>query len=210
MSSSKKRDTGVGRGRGRPRTFDESTALDAAMLAFWRNGFHGTSLDDLVTATSMPRASLYAVFGDKRDLLVAALELYARQFAGRVDAIMAAEPDGRSALRRVLEASADRLSGDAAPQGCLRCRMTLELLGHDPIIDRALDSANASYRETIQRLVARSVENGQISAARAAGLPDFVTAILNGMVLLSQSGRGRAELNGVIALALSAWKEHQA
>jgi len=35
---------------------------------FWRNGYDGTSLDDLVAATGMNRPSLYAAFGDKRDL----------------------------------------------------------------------------------------------------------------------------------------------
>lgn len=195
------------RQRGRPRGFDRATALDAAMLTFWRNGYHGTSLDQLVEATGASRASLYSVFGDKRALLIAALECYAQAFSDRVDEIMQAEPDGRTALRMVLTASADRLSGDWAPEGCLRCNSTLELAGRDPEIDAALDRSNRSYRETIQRLVDRAAVNGEIGAARAAELPVFVTAVVNGMVTLARSGASRAELNTVVDLTLSIWRD---
>jgi AcrR family transcriptional regulator len=193
------------RGKGRPRGFDQATALEAAMLTFWRQGYHGTSLDDLVVATRASRASLYSVFGDKKALLIAALELYSQQFVDRMDKIMQVEPDGKTALRMVLSASADRLSGKQMPEGCLRCNSTLELAGHDLEIDLALDRSNRSYLETIQRLMDRSVRHDQISAARAASLPVFVTVIVNGMVTLARSGAIREELNTVIELAISTW-----
>jgi AcrR family transcriptional regulator len=195
------------RGRGRPRGFDQLKALEAAMLTFWRRGYHGTSLDDLVAATHASRASLYSVFGDKKALLIAALDLYSQQFVDRMDGIMQAEPDGKTALRMVLSASADRLSDGQAPEGCLRCNSTLELTGYDPDIDLALDRSNRSYTTTVQRLADRSLRNGQISAVRAAGLPIFVTAVVNGMVTLARSGASRADLDTVIELALSAWDD---
>ncbi|MGE5163663.1 MAG: helix-turn-helix domain-containing protein, partial [Sphingobacteriales bacterium] len=54
------------RRRGRPRAYNPDTALARAADVFWRNGYDGTSLDDLVAATGMNRPSLYAAFGDKR------------------------------------------------------------------------------------------------------------------------------------------------
>jgi AcrR family transcriptional regulator len=201
------RETDAARGKGRPRGFDQATALEAVMLTFWRQGYNGTSLDDLVVATRASRASLYNVFGDKKALLIAALELYSQQFVDRMDKIMQAEPDGKTALRRVLTASVDRLSSREAPEGCLRCNSTLELAGLDPEIDLALEKSNQSYTKTIQRLVDRSVRKGQISAARAESLPVFVTAIVNGMVTLARAGSSRDELVMVINLALSAWDE---
>ncbi|HME13218.1 MAG TPA: TetR/AcrR family transcriptional regulator [Candidatus Acidoferrum sp.] len=46
------------------------------MDAFWRQGYAGTSLDDLSAATLMNRPSLYNAFGDKQRLYLALLDRY--------------------------------------------------------------------------------------------------------------------------------------
>src|SRR5215470_7162266 len=62
----------------RPRSFDPDDALARAMEAFWAKGYEGTSLADLVAATGLNKGSLYAAFGDKRRLYLAAIERYER------------------------------------------------------------------------------------------------------------------------------------
>jgi TetR/AcrR family transcriptional repressor of nem operon len=61
----------------RPREFDEERVLKRAMELFWRKGFNGTSLSDLVHATGIKKASLYACYGNKEKLFKAALLQYA-------------------------------------------------------------------------------------------------------------------------------------
>jgi len=65
---------------GRNRSFDESTVLAAAGRAFLTAGYEGTSIDELVRATSLLRGSLYQAFGSKRGLFLAVL----RQIAAGV------------------------------------------------------------------------------------------------------------------------------
>src|SRR5579883_1226199 len=62
--------------RGRPRAYDEETALAQAMRVFWTGGYAATSLDELSAATRMNRPSLYAAFGDKQALYRTLIERY--------------------------------------------------------------------------------------------------------------------------------------
>lgn len=53
---------------GRRRTFIENEAINSATAIFAERGFAGASVDDLVRATGVNRASLYGVFGSKDGL----------------------------------------------------------------------------------------------------------------------------------------------
>ncbi len=53
---------------GRPRTFSEPDVVASASAVFARRGFAATSVDDLVRATGVGRASLYGAFGSKDGL----------------------------------------------------------------------------------------------------------------------------------------------
>ena len=60
----------------RLREFDPQTALTDAMRIFWRNGYAKTSMVELVTETGVSQYGLYGTFGDKKELLIAAIRHY--------------------------------------------------------------------------------------------------------------------------------------
>lgn len=63
--------------KGRPRNFDLDEALLAATNTFWAKGYDGTSMKDLTKAMGISGPSLYAAFGDKRELYLKAIDRYA-------------------------------------------------------------------------------------------------------------------------------------
>ena len=65
--------------RGRPRSFDETEALERATQVYWSKGYDGVTIDDLVAGMGVGRPSLYAVFGDKRTLFLRVLKDYAEK-----------------------------------------------------------------------------------------------------------------------------------
>jgi len=71
-------------------------ALARAAEVFWKAGYAGTSLDDLVEATGMNRPSLYAAFGDKRDLYLKTLEHYRDESRILARAALADDPRGHA------------------------------------------------------------------------------------------------------------------
>lgn len=59
---------------GRKREFDTEAVLAAARSVFVHTGYHATSVDDLLRATGIGRASLYQAFGSKLGLFRAVLQ----------------------------------------------------------------------------------------------------------------------------------------
>ena len=68
--------------------FDMATALDAAMIQFWRAGYADTSLDDLSRATGLNRSSIYSSLGDKDTLFLRCLDRYATRYGDEYDAAL--------------------------------------------------------------------------------------------------------------------------
>ena len=96
--------------RGRPRAYDPKTALARAAETFWKAGYAGTSLDDLAAATGMNRPSLYAAFGDKRELYLKTLEHYRDEYRALAREALADDPTLRVFLKRFYDTALEHLS----------------------------------------------------------------------------------------------------
>src|SRR6201994_2372715 len=105
--------------RGRPRTYEPEVALGKALDLFRKDGFAATSLDDLSTATGMNRSSLYAAFGDKRELYIKSYQRYRTDARAAMVEIFRGELPIRQRLERIYAAALDiYLGGASKPQGC--------------------------------------------------------------------------------------------
>lgn len=88
---------------GRPRLFDTETVVQTARDVFVVGGYAGTSIDDLLRATGLQRASLYSAFGSKRGLFVAALRRPASIGGADLDLLLIALMELASGDREVAE-----------------------------------------------------------------------------------------------------------
>ena len=86
------------RPRGRPRSFDESDALEKATQVFWSKGYDGVTIDDLVAGMGVGRPSLYSVFGDKRTIFLRVLRAYAEAKGARAAKALFSPPTLRDSL----------------------------------------------------------------------------------------------------------------
>ena len=55
-------------------TFDRTEVVQNVMELFWKKGYNGTSMQDLVDVTGLNRSSFYNTFGDKFSLFEEALK----------------------------------------------------------------------------------------------------------------------------------------
>src|SRR3989337_2583926 len=82
------------------KNFDVRETLEKAMQTFWARGYEATSMQDLVDCTGINRGSLYATYGDKRALFVAALHRYIEWMRDELLADIAARHGPREAIRQ--------------------------------------------------------------------------------------------------------------
>src|ERR1700759_11394 len=95
------------RPRGRPREFDMDEALDQAIRVFCEQGYHATSIGDLIDAMGLASGSIYKAFRDKRAVFLAAFDRYKSLRNDKVDRAARTAKSGRERLRDVLALYAD-------------------------------------------------------------------------------------------------------
>lgn len=101
---------------GRPRQFDIAQVLISARDAFATAGYNGTSIDDLLGATGLQRASLYQAFGSKRGLFVTILRDTSRMDVD-LDLLLVALMDLSATddeVRQIAQAHVSSIGPDAA------------------------------------------------------------------------------------------------
>src|SRR5574338_661411 len=103
----------------RPREFDVDDALDRATQLFWARGYEATSVQDLVDALGVNRASLYATFGDKAQLFEAVLERYGEQVNGALVKALAPPTAGVEAVRAWFKVLIEMATQPRGARGCL-------------------------------------------------------------------------------------------
>lgn len=185
--------------RGRPAISDDGSIIDAVTDCIWKSGFTGTSISDISQASGTSRASLYKLFGDKYGLLAAALDRYAARTDERVTDILKQNTDPAVAVSKALTASADRLSDPSAPNGCLRCRATLELKGQSAIVDAAIERANRAFEANMLRLLSADGRTCATDVPMARSL----TALVNGMVVMAEAGASEETLRELVENAVA-------
>jgi AcrR family transcriptional regulator len=203
-AGSKPPQEGSGRTRGRPRQYDPERALAQAAEAFWKHGYAATSLDDLVAATGMNRPSLYAAFGDKRDLYLKTLTRYQQQSRAIGAQITADDPPLRVFLKRFYEAALDIYleSGDEA-RGCYSISTAPAQAVTDAGVRDFLAASISGTDAFVAKRVATARERGEVpSDADPQALAQLATAALHTIAVRARVGVPRKQLRAVAAAAI--------
>jgi TetR/AcrR family transcriptional regulator, transcriptional repressor for nem operon len=135
--------------------FDRNQVLERAMSVFWKRGYEATSIQDLVDATRINRASLYATFGGTRELFLAALAHYEEVVVKPLFEALA-DPEPRRGIERMFEALLRRMSDSSYPRGCLYTNTSLECPTAGNLIARAIGEFFARQETAIHQLVSRA------------------------------------------------------
>jgi TetR/AcrR family transcriptional regulator, transcriptional repressor for nem operon len=183
----------------RPREFDETAVLDAAVQCFWTGGYEATSVRDLAERMGITGASLYNAFGDKRRLYRRALDRYVeRGFGDRVARLEGHLPP-REAIGAFFAEIIERSLGDKERRGCMLVNSALEVAPHDLEFQRVVAGVLVEVEAFFRRCVAAGQSSGTIASAQSAeDLGRLLLSTLLGIRVLARIRPERALLEGLL------------
>src|SRR5215467_9280658 len=188
----------------RPRGFDETAALDAAIECFRRRGYEATSIRDLTTCMEIGPTSLYNSFGDKRALFIKALERYVDcSVRARLKHLESSLPP-KEAVQTLIEDVVERSLTDRARGGCLLINSALEIAPHDPEVGAEIAKRLGEIEGFFRRSISAAQSSGTIS--RKLNSSDFARLLLSVLLGIRVLGRSKPErtlLEGIARPALS-------
>jgi AcrR family transcriptional regulator len=182
--------------------FDPDVVLDTVVRLFWQQGAASTGVQDVVAATGISRSSLYATFGGKRELYLAALRRYVEEQSRPVFARLAADGRGLTSIseffHRLIEA---RCAGEHARWGCMVSNAHLGAEDGDPDVRQVLsvhhDQLRAALRAALDTARLRPGLDLDATAEQLA-------LLAYGVNLRSRSGADAAGLRAATTAALDA------
>lgn len=196
--------SGAARTRGRPRSFDRATALEAALLAFWEHGYEATSVSDLTRVMDIGAPSLYAAFGDKRSLFEEVVQEYGARYGSFGDRALAEEPTARAGVERMLREAAAEYTAPGRPHGCLVIHAAANCSTAE--VEESLRERRNANIASIERRIGADVAEGALPPdTDAAALARYTGAMIQGMSQQARDGATRAELEALAEIALAVW-----
>ena len=190
---------------GRPREFCFETALEQALVVFWRHGFEGASMTELTEAMGITRPSLYASFGNKEQLFHKALDLYDRKYMGFAREALD-EASARDVVERLLRGMILTATNAEYPGGCFVTNGALACsAAADPIrteVNRRRSAFEAALRARLEKAQAA---DDLPAGVDPADLAQFVMIVAGGVALQAACGASRSSLARTVDIALRAW-----
>ena len=185
------------RPRGRPRGFDADEVLDRARAVFWDRGYAATSLDDIAAATGLNRPSLYAAFGDKHALYIAALDRSRSEATSALTAALQADVPLRTLLGVIFDRTvALYLAGAAGQRGCFLIGTAVTQAVDDPqarqLVVDYIATTDRLFRERFERDADQTAAGVSASAAGT-----MASGTIHTLAVRARTGASEAELKAV-------------
>jgi TetR/AcrR family transcriptional regulator, transcriptional repressor for nem operon len=188
----------------RPREFDETAVLEAAVQCFWTRGYEATSIRDLADRMGIAGASLYNAFGDKRSLYRRALDHYVANSVAERIGLLEGHCPPREAIGAFLDEIVERSLSDPERKGCMLINSALELAPHDAAFQGAVADVLGQIEAFFRRCVAAGQASGTITSAQSAdALAALLLSVLVGIRVLARAKPERDLLQGLARAALA-------
>lgn len=178
---------------GRPRQFDEAETLSSIMRLFWENGYEGTGLSDIIKATGLSKASLYAAYGNKQSMYLKALGHYETLMVD--SAVHALRDRNRPALDRIsafLQAPILAVDRNADLRGCFLCNASADRASNDAETGDLVRRGYGKMRRALEQAIAELGHSRDPNYAKRNA--QLVLTVYSGLRVMARSSTGPSDL----------------
>jgi TetR/AcrR family transcriptional repressor of lmrAB and yxaGH operons len=168
--------------------------LETTGLLLRQRGYHGTSLNDILSASGAPRGSLYFHFpGGKDQLVIEVTRASAADVTERLGEALAAEKDPAVAVHRIYQSVGRMLEDNQFSLGCPIAPVVLDAPTDVPELAELCRSA---FEQWIGLLRDAFVRAG-VPERRAYALALLVESSLEGLMVIARATSDRAPVQAV-------------
>ncbi|WP_433599812.1 TetR/AcrR family transcriptional regulator [Nocardia sp. CA-135953] len=176
--------------------FETGAAVEQAMDLFWRQGYAGTTPQELASAMGIGKGSLYNTFVSKHALFMSALRRYSeRRLEYLTDLFSAPGPIGPR-LKRAIAV----LAGVGEHQrGCVMVNAVAELGAADDDVNRIASELFTQIEAVFRQAITQGQESGEFGVDRVAdAAAGQVLASVIGLSVLIKAGRPSETFGAIV------------
>lgn len=165
------------------------------MKLFWKKGYNGTSMQDLVDVTGLNRSSLYNTFGDKFSLFQESLTHYQTVQQNYLNGFLKDFKSPKEAIRSLFRGIQEEVAQGKSVNGCMISNCISELGNVDDRLKAFLVENKDQVVNTFQKLIEEAQKKGEIDPDKnAKHMALYLFSSLNGIRI---TGMIDADVQGV-------------
>jgi TetR/AcrR family transcriptional repressor of nem operon len=188
----------------RPKEFHREKVLDRATRLFWERGFGGTSISDLEAAMGIGRTSIYAAFGAKQDLFMAAIDHYDATYSIKLRNALNCGLPIRQAIVLYFDELLQAFSDPDLPLGCLVTNVAVEGDRGTTRMGRRIAASITRAEDTFYHVLrAAQVEGAVDPRADARAIARFLVVNTHGLSALAKAVADVSALRDVVGVVLT-------
>lgn len=186
--------------------FDPDQAVGTVVGLLWQHGWSSTGIADVVEATGVSRSSLYATFGSKDDLCLAAVRRYLAEQVDPAFGALAAGgtglPDLVAFLGRLITA---RCVGPRARWGCLATNLQTTSDRISPDVAKVLAIHQRRLLEALTAALTTARDRAQLRGdVDIPAVAEHLALVAQGINVRSRVGADPRAMRRAVAAALGA------
>ncbi|ERH41471.1 hypothetical protein N751_17040 [Legionella pneumophila str. Leg01/11] len=167
--------------------------LDKAMNLFWEKGYFNTTIEDIILATGLNRATLYKYGGGKDELFIKMLERFRKNIAGQLFIPLQNTTDGIEGIKAFFSQFLEFYdSKNLRSRGCFLVSTAADIHSHNKAVADFIDGFYRDLKGLFRELLLHAKNQNRVNLDIDVGsTADFLVGNLFGIMTLCRSSAPR-------------------